>query len=76
MASPNEAVNQLRDKAKEFYTKGFEPLTEKRQANFHYFFQKRPTRTAIIDAKFDFDANPVNATKYLKQAVNGPDKEV
>jgi len=51
-------------------------LTEKRQANFHYFFQKSTTRTAIIDARFDFDANPVNATKYLKQAVNGPDKEV
>ena len=33
-------------------------------------------RSAIIDDTFDFDANPVNATKYIKQAANGPDKEV
>lgn len=71
-----DAINHLRDKAEEFYAKGFNALTEKYQAEFHYSFQKTTTRSALIDATFDFDADPVNAAKYLKQAVSGDFTEI
>jgi hypothetical protein len=70
------AINHLRDKAEEFYAKGFNALTEKYQAEFHYSFQKTTTRSALIDATFDFDADPVNAAKFLKRAVSGDFTEI
>ncbi|MBL8208627.1 MAG: hypothetical protein JNM09_30630, partial [Blastocatellia bacterium] len=70
------AINKLRAKANEFYEKGFQALTEKYQAEFHYSFQKTTTRTALIDATFDFAADAASAAKHLKQALHGNFNEI
>ena len=71
-----DAINKLRAKAEEFYAKGFQALTDKYQAEFHYSFQKTTTRTALIDATFDFSADAVSAAKFFKQALNGNFNEI
>jgi hypothetical protein len=70
------AINSLRDRAREFYAKGFAALIEKYQAEFHYSFQKTTTRTALIDITFDFGADATNARKLLEQTMGGNFKEV
>ncbi len=70
------AINKLQAKANEFYVKGYAALIEKYQAEFHYSFQKTTTRTALLDATFDFAADAASAAKHFKQALNGNFNEI
>ena len=71
-----DAINHLRAKAEEFYAKGFQALTDKYQAEFHFAYQKTTSRTALIDATFDFAADATSAAKFFKQALNGNFNEI
>jgi hypothetical protein len=65
------AINHLREKAKEFYAKGYEALMEKYKAEFHYSYQKTTTRTALIDVTFDFAVDVQSAQTHFAQALSG-----
>ncbi|MFN0119816.1 MAG: hypothetical protein ACKV2V_04875 [Blastocatellia bacterium] len=70
------AIKHLQGKAEEFYAKGLAALTEKYRAELHYSFNKTTTRTAMLDATFDFDADAASAGKYLRQAIDGNFAEI
>ncbi len=70
------AINGLRAKAEEFYKKGYEALTDKYAAEFHFGFQKSTSKTALIDVTFDFAQNAANAKTQLKNALNGDFNEI
>jgi hypothetical protein len=65
------AINRLKAKAEDFYRRGYEALTEKYRAEFHYAYQKTTTRTAMIDVTFDFAADPQSARTLLAETLNG-----
>lgn len=66
-----DAINRLRESARKFYAKGFEALTRKYTAEFHFSYSKETTRTALIDLTFDFAENAPSAGTQLKAALRG-----
>jgi len=65
------AINKLREKAGDFYGKGYKALMDKYKVDLEFTYQKTTTRTALLDVTFDFDVNAVNARNYLSESLNG-----
>jgi hypothetical protein len=66
-------IKALRDKAQEFYAKGLTALTRKYTAEFTATYQKTTTRTALLDAEFEFGGGNGDAavSGYLREALDG-----
>ena len=71
LAKIKVAIKNLRDKAQDFYGKGYKALMDKYKVDLEFTYQKTTTRTALLDVTFDFDVNAVNARNYLSEALNG-----
>jgi hypothetical protein len=67
------AINTIEKKAQDFYAKGIEALKRKYTAEFSATYKKATTDTALLDAEFDFGANPGDPTisGYLRDALDG-----
>jgi len=72
-----KAINKTREKAGEFYEKGYAALLKKYSFDVHYAFQKTTGNSQLIDATLDFSgANAAEAEKLLAEILDGNFKTI
>jgi hypothetical protein len=72
-----KAINKTREKAGEFYEKGYAALLRKYSFDVHYAFQKTTGNSALIDAALDFSGeNAAEAEKLLAEILDGNFKTI
>lgn len=72
-----KAIDKTREKAGEFYEKGYAALLKKYSFDVHYAFQKSTGNSALIDATLDFGGeNAIEAEKLLAEILDGNFKRI